>query len=185
MFKYEFLISAPSFIHPFIRFFLSLFLFGMPALADVKVIDQNAVHKQFFADVLGNGSVVINFIYTQCRGVCPGQGKRFEQLQKLLGPRLGTDITLVSLSIDPEHDSPGALKLWSEGFNAGKNWTLVIADRKGTDAICKQILGMTLTSFEHSPFIAIRSKQGQWQTIYGLSSAGQIVAKINESSPTL
>lgn len=171
---------ARSFRAPFLLGLLVFFIGASDLQADAKVKNQFGEEQLFYADVIGDGSVIINFVYTRCEGVCPGQGQRFKQLQKLLGPRLGSDVRLVSLSIDPERDSPSDLKRWGEAHDAQKGWTLVTADRATTDTICKEILGMTLTPAEHSPFVAVRKGKGPWETLYGLSSPRAILSKLDK-----
>lgn len=148
--------------------------------ADVSVIDQNGQAKYFFAEVVKSGPVVVNFIYTHCDGVCPGQGQRFKQLQTKLGKRLGGEVHLISVSIDPERDTPEALKTWSQRFEAGPHWTLVTGSKQAMEEISQQVLGLVANRNEHSPFIAVRGKQGAWQRLYGLSSAQQIITTLDE-----
>lgn len=158
-----------------------LFLTNL-ARADSFVHTQQGERKQLFQDLIQDGPVIVNFVYTRCEGVCPGQGQRFQMIQNLLKKRPdGEKIKLISISIDPERDTPADLKRWSETYNAGKNWTLVVADRASTDSICKEILGMTLSSIEHSPYVAIRDRKGKWQSLYGLSSPKDILKRFDEA----
>jgi len=165
-----------------------VFLLGLgtaPVFADVKVLDQDGRERLFSADVLGKDAIIINFVYTHCQGVCPSQGKRFEQLQSLLEKSARTDVRLVSLSIDPERDTPEDLKRWSKQFRAGKNWTLVVASPKDTEALSRQILGMTLSTGEHSPYLAIRNARGQWRPLYGLTRTAEILTNLDAFSKSL
>ncbi|RYZ57055.1 MAG: SCO family protein [Proteobacteria bacterium] len=152
------------------------------ARADFRVQNQNGEEKDLQRDIIQDGPVIVNFVYTRCEGVCPGQGQRFKMIQSLLEKRSdGEKVKLISISIDPERDSPADLKRWGETYNAGKNWTLLVTDRKSTDLICKEILGMSLSSIEHSPYVAIRDRSGKWQSLYGLSSPKEILKRFDDA----
>lgn len=150
------------------------------AHAETEVLDQNGRARKFYSEVLGPDQVVVNFIYTRCEGVCPNQGRRFEQVQTLLKDRLGPKLRLVSVSIDPERDTPENLKSYGEQYHAGENWTLVTGSKAAMEGIAKDLLGMAVNRSEHSPYIAVRTKKGEWQRLYGLTSAKDIIKTLNE-----
>jgi protein SCO1/2 len=62
--------------------------------------------------------VLLDFIFTRCPGPCPLLSLKFSQLQKKLGERLGKDVFLLSVSIDPKHDTPRVLKDYAERYEA-------------------------------------------------------------------
>lgn len=62
--------------------------------------------------------VLLDFIFTRCPGPCPLLSLKFSQLQKQLGDRLGKDVMLVSVTIDPRHDTPEVLKEYAKRYEA-------------------------------------------------------------------
>jgi protein SCO1/2 len=65
--------------------------------------------------------VVMNFIFTTCTTICPVMSSTFAQFER----RLGADadqVHLMSISIDPEHDTPARLVEYSRKFHAGREW---------------------------------------------------------------
>lgn len=69
---------------------------------------------------------VANFIFTQCRTVCPLLTAKMVQLQRVLA---GTPVHFVSFSVDPAHDTPEVLKAYSEKWNTDTSrWTLLATD---------------------------------------------------------
>jgi protein SCO1/2 len=65
--------------------------------------------------------VVMNFIFTTCTTICPMMSSVFAQFER----RLGADadrVHLMSISIDPEHDTPGRLLEYARKFHAGRGW---------------------------------------------------------------
>jgi len=63
---------------------------------------------------------VAEFFYTTCPGPCPILTRHLGDLQIALGP--APDVRFVSISVDPDNDTPAALKEYAERFHAGPNW---------------------------------------------------------------
>src|SRR5436189_194409 len=93
-----------------------------PEVPDTTLLDQNGREVRFRSEVLGEKTVAIQFIFTTCRAICPIMGAAFAKLQERLGDRLGKDISLVSVSIDPVTDTPARMKQWGEQFGARPGW---------------------------------------------------------------
>src|SRR2546430_7458148 len=104
---------------------------------DTTLLDQNGREVRFKSDVLGERTVAIHFIFTSCRAICPVMGAAFAKLQDRLGDRLGKDISLVSISIDPVTDTPARMKQWGEQFGARPGWSLLTGD-KGRSKVCSR-----------------------------------------------
>ena len=65
--------------------------------------------------------VLLNFIFTSCGSVCPLMSQMFAQFQKLLGSD-ARNVHLMSISIDPEQDTPARLTEYAHKFGAGPEW---------------------------------------------------------------
>ena len=63
-------------------------------------------------------SLAVAFIYTSCPDVCPLLTEKMAQVQDELGPDFGSKVAFVSITVDPEHDTPPALKAYAEGHGA-------------------------------------------------------------------
>src|SRR5215212_10651001 len=86
--------------------------------SDVELIDQDGQKLRFYSDVLKNKIVVINTFFTTCTNICPPMNRNFEKMQDALGDRLGKDVFLVSITVDPETDTPTRLKEYGRRFHA-------------------------------------------------------------------
>jgi len=73
---------------------------------------------------------IVTFVFTTCDGVCPMQGRRLAALQTALGDRIGRDVRIVSISIDPDTDTPPRLRAWRAPFGIPIGWTLVTGERQ-------------------------------------------------------
>src|ERR671927_368199 len=85
---------------------------------DVELLNQNGEKVRFYTDVLKGKTVVVNAFFTTCTSVCPPMNRNLERVQEALGDRLGRDVFLVSVSVDPETDTPTRLKEYSKKFHA-------------------------------------------------------------------
>lgn len=83
---------------------------------DFTLTDQEG--QAFTLSSLRDKIVLLDFIFTRCPGPCPLLSLKFSQLQKQLGDRLGTQVLLVSVTIDPRHDTPEVLKAYAQRYSA-------------------------------------------------------------------
>ena len=77
-------------------------------LRDRQLVDQHGRQVMFVSDVIGDNIVVMDFVYTTCTTICPVLSALFNQVQKKLGDDVGTEVTLVSMSVDPIRDTPAS-----------------------------------------------------------------------------
>jgi len=84
--------------------------------ADFQLTDQDG---QLFTLASQRGKIVVlDFIFTRCPGPCPLLSLKFSQLQQKLGERLGSEVMLLSATIDPRHDTPAVLKEYAQRYSA-------------------------------------------------------------------
>ncbi len=75
-----------------------------------------------FFDLIKDKVVAINFIYTICPDTCPLETARMAKVQKLLKDRVGKDVFMYSITIDPDNDTPEVLAEYAKRFGAGPGW---------------------------------------------------------------
>lgn len=133
---------------------------------DLKLITQEGREVRFYSDVLKDRVVVINAFYTNCMTVCPLQNKVLSDLQKLLGEDLGRDIFIVSITVDPERDTPGAVKEYAKVFAALKGWTFLTGAKVNVDWVNYK-LGFYTGDPESHPatFLLGNVKTGHWMKL--------------------
>ena len=101
--------------------------------SDVELINQDGQKMRFYSDVLKNKVVVINSFFTTCTSVCPPMNRNFEKVQEALGDRLGKEAFLVSISVDPETDTPPRLKEYSRRFHARDGWIFLTGKKENVE----------------------------------------------------
>jgi protein SCO1/2 len=99
--------------------------------ADFTMTDQDG-HPFTFSQLRGK-IVVLDFIFTRCPGPCPLLSLKFSQLQQKLGTRLGKEVMLLSVSIDPRHDTPTILKEYAQRYSANlAGWKFLVGSTGDT-----------------------------------------------------
>ena len=82
--------------------------------------------------------VLIDFIYANCATACPVLTSRFAQIANRLGSKLGSQITIVSVTLDPEHDHPPQLLEYAKTHDADRNgWLLLTGKPEDIDAVLR------------------------------------------------
>ena len=94
---------------------------------------------RFYDDLVKGRKVIINFTFTSCTGTCPRTSANLARVQEMLGDRIGRDISIVSISIDPEHDTPERLAEYARTFDARPGWTFATGRLDDINAIRRRL----------------------------------------------
>ena len=108
---------------------------GADYFPNVPLVTQEGKTVRFYDDLLKDKKVLINFIYIGCEKACPLDTAKLAGVQKSLGPRVGRDIFMYSITLDPEHDTPEALKAYAEKYGAGPGWLFLTGTREDIDRV--------------------------------------------------
>ena len=101
-------------------------------LTDTKLVDQNG--KQVSLASLKGKPMVVDFIYTSCPGPCMMETAKLANVALRLGSDLGSKVTIVSISVDPEHDGPKQLLDYSRQQGADeKGWYFLTGTPRDVD----------------------------------------------------
>jgi len=110
---------------------------GNNCLPEVSLIDQHGASVSLAS--LKGKPVLIDFIYTSCASTCPMLTAKMAAIAHQLGPALGADVTIVSITLDPEHDSPAELAKYAKSHGADdKGWIFLT----GPPAKIDQVLAL-------------------------------------------
>ncbi|HKY06087.1 MAG TPA: SCO family protein, partial [Blastocatellia bacterium] len=140
------------------------------SIPDVEVFNQDGKKVRFYSDLIRGKVAVISFGFTSCTYICPMQGETLSRLQAVLGNRLSKEVNIISVSLDPETDTPARLKSWGAQFGARPGWTFVTGKRSEIDKVAKAFTGGEALKGEHSPVVFVGSdRQGVWVRAYGLA----------------
>ncbi len=154
-------------------------------LPDAPVLTHDGRTVPFYEGLVKDRLVVISFIYTKCRDICPVVTARLAQVQEKLGPAFGRDVQFLSISIDPENDKVENLKAYAETFGAGPGWTFITGDAP-TMALIRHKLGeRSRVLSEHGNTVLLyNDRTGEWSRDSAFSDLNVLAANIRAMNPT-
>lgn len=154
-------------------------------IPDVEVLDQDGRKVRFYSDLIKGRVVVMTFFYTSCTLVCPPQGRALAKLKASLAERFGREVFFISVSKDPETDTPARLRNWGEQFGAGGGWTLVTGETGVMKRLVWDFTGEGLGQQMHSPILLIgNDRTGVWTEAEGLSAPAEVIREIDKVAAT-
>ena len=122
------------------------------------------------ADLRGK-VVAVTFIYTECPDICPLLTQKMVQVQDELGSDFGKKIAFVSISLDPEHDTPEVLKDYAQFWGAKLDgWSFLTGAPEAVGAVTRRY-GVFFAkqkdgSVEHSQLTTLIDADGQMRVQY-------------------
>ena len=119
--------------------------------------------------------VMLNFIFTSCTAICPAMSATFSSVQGKLGSDSG-QLRMVSVSIDPEYDTPEALSAYARRFGAGPQWEFLTGSLDDSIAVQRAFDADRGDKMNHVPMTLFRATQdAQWVRYEGFVTAEQMV----------
>jgi protein SCO1 len=148
-------------------------------IPDLLVVDQDGIKRRFYSDLIKDKVVILSFFFTSCQSTCPAMNARLKRLQADLGERLGKDVFIVTVSKDPETDTPSRLKAFGNSLKIKPGWTMITGDVKAIGKIVFGFTGDRLGQDSHnSIFIIGNDKNGSWADFSGYASVGELRQQI-------
>lgn len=139
------------------------------------------------SDELDDGRpVALNFIYTSCTTICPLSSQVFSQFQDGLGDKR-KQVHLVSISIDPEQDTPARLRDYAKQFGALDGWNHYTGNVAATAEVQRAFSAYRGDKMSHTPLTYLRAAPGKpWVRIDGFATVDDLLAESRQwSSPPL
>lgn len=150
-------------------------------LEDVALLDQAGAARRFKSEVVGDRIVVMDFVFTTCTTICPLLSSKMARLQERLGDRLGREVFLVSVSVDPVRDTPAKLLAYAEKWKAKPGWTFLTGPKADVDAVLKGVGAYTANFTDHPPmFLVGDGKAGRWTRLNGFPDPDRLLQQVDE-----
>ena len=142
---------------------------------DVRLTNQDGREMRLYSDLIKDKVVVIDVMFTSCTGVCPVMSSTFAKIQSRLGDRLGKDVHLISISVDPVNDTPAKLKEYAGRFGAKPGWYFLTGPKENVDAALRK-LGQYVENREahQNLFLIGNDRTGLWKKAFGLAKPEEI-----------
>jgi protein SCO1/2 len=146
---------------------------------DVELLDQDGNRKRFYSDILKGKTVVVNAFFTTCTSVCPPMNRNMEKIQEAFGDRIGKDVFLVSISVDPQTDTPARLKEYAARFHARPGWMFLTGKKENVDWALYKLGQYVESKDDHKTVIIIGNETtGLWKKAFGMSKSDELIAVV-------
>ncbi len=139
-------------------------MWGANYFPNIPLVSHLGENVRFF-DLIKDKVVAVNFIYTKCADSCPMETARMRDVAKVLGDRLGRDVFFISISIDPENDTPARLKEYAELWHTGPGWAFYTGKDEDVTLLRKKfgLYNADRTKKDHSLSMVIGNQAtGRW-----------------------
>jgi protein SCO1/2 len=148
----------------------------LPILGQVAPFHLTSQAGQDFDSVALTGHVwVADFIFTNCEGPCPRMSAYMRALQKATSDL--PDLKLVSFTVDPQRDTPGALREYGQNYAADPGrWYFLTGDPRILDSLDRDSfkLGTLGAAMDHSTRFVLVDRQGRIRGYYGIAAGDPV-----------
>ena len=153
---------------------------GKKYFTDVVLINQNGEKLRFYTDLLQGKVVIINSFFATCAGSCLPLTRNLEKLQQALGARMGKEVHILSISVDPTVDTPPNLKAYAKKLHAGPGWHFLTGDKESVDFALKKIGHFVDNKEGHlNIFIIGNERTGLWKKAFGLAKSEELIKVVD------
>jgi protein SCO1 len=156
------------------------------ALPNVPLVTHEGQAVTFYDDLIRGKVVAINMMYAECEGICPLATSNLVRVQELLGERVGRDVFLYSLTLQPELDTPQRLQEYVGMHGVKPGWLFLTGARADIERL-RYRLGffdpnpvVDGDKATHTGMVRIGNDgYDRWTSASSLALPEQIVATIN------
>jgi protein SCO1/2 len=149
---------------------------GQKYFTDLMLVNQNGDNLRFYSDLIKGRTVVINVFFTNCHGACPPMILNMQKIQDYLGDKLGKEVLLISMTVDPAIDTPAQLKEYAKKFKARPGWHFVTGKKENVElALAKLGQAVKVREDHTNIFIIGNELTGLWKKAMGLAKAEDLI----------
>jgi protein SCO1/2 len=150
-------------------------------LPDVTLINQDGKPVRLKSLLDSGKPVIVDFIYGTCTTICPVLSACYINLQNRLGAN-SQKVHLVSISIDPENDSPKVMREYLKRYRAKPGWDFLTGSRKDIDAVMKAFDAYIPNKMSHYALTLIHTPQSSsWIRVYGIMSTSEFMEEVGRA----
>lgn len=146
---------------------------------DIILINQDGQPVRFYSDLIKNKVVVINAFFATCHGSCLPMNRNLEKVQEAFRERIGKDLFIVSISVDPELDTPASLKAYAKKLNAVPGRLFITGEKENVNRALYKLGQYVEQKDQHTNiFIVGNERTGLWKKVFGLARAEEIIKAV-------
>jgi protein SCO1 len=146
---------------------------------DVMLVRSDGARVSFAHEIDDGRPVLLDFIYTTCTTICPVLSQTFAEVQKRLGPN-AAKVKMVSVSIDPEEDTPSRLVEYAKRYRAGDQWSFYTGTVQASVQVQRAFDVYRGDKMNHSPVTLYRPAPGQpWVRLDGFATPDAVMGEVH------
>lgn len=145
------------------------------SLPDVVLVNQDGKKVRLKSLDASDKPVIVDFIFGTCTTICPILSVGYATLQQKLGVD-SQNVHLVSISIDPENDTPKVMKEYLKRYRAKPGWDFLTGSRTDIDKVMRAFNAYIPNKMSHYPLTLIKPPhEKSWTRIFGLLSSSEFM----------
>jgi len=150
------------------------------AVPDVTLVNQDGKKVKLVSLINSGKPVMLDFIYGTCTTICPVLSAGFTNLQNRLGQD-AAKVQLISVTIDPEYDTPAVMKDYLKRFRAKPGWDFLTGSREDIDRVMRAFNAYVPNKMAHYPLTLLKAPNSdQWVRIYGMVGMSVLMTEYKE-----
>jgi protein SCO1/2 len=147
-------------------------------LPNVVLVGRDGRRVPMIEVVPRDAPVALTFIFTRCGSVCPVLSRTLAGLRKRMRAKADA-VRVVSITIDPEHDTPEELQAYAEHYEATAGWQFYTGEPEQIDAILHAFDAFSQVREEHKPITFLRRAYGDdWTRLDGIMTSEYLAAEL-------
>lgn len=144
-------------------------------IPDVTLVNQDGKKINFKEIIDSDKPVILDFIYGTCTTICPVLSIGLSHFQKKLGPEV-KNVQLVSISIDPDNDTPLVMKEYLERYDAQPGWDFLTGKREDIFQVMHAFDAFVSNKMDHSPLTFLHAPgTSEWIRINELMASADLM----------
>jgi protein SCO1 len=148
---------------------------------NVELRTQDGTRVRFYEGLIKGKVVLINFFFTSCTTICPRTTDNLVKVEEALGERLGRDVVMISITVDPGTDTPAVLGKYALRYRTKPGWYFVTGSLKDIDLIRRR-LGVNRDGGDKSQHTGVlvygNEETGQWAATPAMADPKEIVRSV-------
>lgn len=153
---------------------------------NLPLLTQDGTNVRFYDDLIQGKVVLINTMFTHCTAICSPMTQNLSKVQGYLGANWASNVRMISITVDPDFDSPQILKDYANSFHASPQWTFVTGKKENIDWVLYKLGAYTEKKDEHYSLLIIGNETtGEWKKVFALAKPEEIALVLKEVATPL
>jgi protein SCO1/2 len=145
---------------------------------NVTLLSQDRKQVKLEDYLASDRPIVLGFLFTTCTTICPVQGAMFANMQKTLGPN-AERVRFVSISIDPEHDTPERMREFLQRYQGREGWDFLTGTKADIELVARAFNAYVPNKMSHLPLTFLKAAGGiDWVRLRPYPASAELLQEI-------